>query len=213
MARIHKRARRWIGTCHLEPQAKDLLYRSARHNFHAPQGAVPFIAALVLIAGALCYGAYKIAVRSTVWPAILAPLLVFAAWRALLAPLIPQGEGAAIGVVVIQFGIWYLGGVCVLLALVLLGTSLYVHHSTAAAVILLCVVGPAVVALGYQLATPRGAASTTAVAPPGDSAGQRRNSYVEGSVWATDNGIVADSACHGSPAFIAGCKAAVLRHR
>jgi hypothetical protein len=60
-----------------------------------------------------------------------------------------------------------MGTLCVLLALILLGTSAYVRRSIVASGMLLCVVGPAVPALGYRLMTDRGAKSAAVSARRG----------------------------------------------
>jgi hypothetical protein len=167
-----------------------------------------FVVVIVLATGYICYASYRLGRRSDFWPVGLAPILVIVGWYVLLdLTTVSQGEGAAIGVVVIQAGLWYIGTLCVLLALILLGTSVYLRRSMVASGMLLCVVGPAVLALGYRLVTDRGHESAVGV-----PAAAPRDSFLEGYAWAVDNGIATESACaNGSAAFIDGCKRAVRR--
>jgi hypothetical protein len=169
---------------------------------------MPYLLVVVVATGYVCYGAYRLGRRSDFLAIGLAPLLVRVAWYVLLdLARIPQGEGAAAGVVVIQAGLWYIGTVCVLLALILLGTSVYVRRSIVASGMLLCVVCPAMLVLGYRALAHRRVepAVKAPIAPP-------RDSFLEGYAWAVDNGIDTESKCvNGSPAFIDGCKRAVHR--
>jgi hypothetical protein len=166
-----------------------------------------YLVVFVVANGFVCYGSYRLGRRSDFWSVGLAPLLMLAGWYVLLdLPTIAQKEGAAIGAAVIPVA-WYLGPLCVLLALIILGTSIYVRRSILASGILLCVVGPAVLVLGYRLVTDPGAkaAAASPVTAP-------RNWFLEGYAWAVDNGIDTESKCiNGNPAFIDGCKRAVHR--
>lgn len=160
----------------------------------------------------LWYGAYWLGTRSDLWSLVLAPLLLFAAWRVLLDSNLTPGEGAAVGVAVVIGAVWYVGGMCVLLALMLVGASWRARRSAIVAAFSLCVVAPAVLMLGYRVQQARTADSASHREPPPPPVAPR-DAYTEGYAWAIDNGIDTDSACgQGSPAFVDGCRKAVHRN-
>jgi hypothetical protein len=167
-----------------------------------------FLGAIVFITGGLCYGAYRLGKHSDVWSIILAPLLLVAGWYALATlTRIGQGEGVSAGVVVIQGGIWYVGTLLLLLALILPGTGVYVRRSGVAGAVLGCVL-VTILALGYQVASDQ--AATREGARPAEVTPEPHDSAFEGAVWAIDNGIQTEAGCvNGSAAFIDACKRAV----
>ncbi|MEP6571745.1 MAG: hypothetical protein ABJD11_03585 [Gemmatimonadota bacterium] len=165
-----------------------------------------FIVLLLTVTGLLCYAAYRLGARSDGWALVLPPLLVLAAWHVLLDLPSKPGEGAASGVAVVFAAIWYTGGLCLLLGIILLGAAFYQRRSLVIAAMALLVIGPAIAVLVHRLRpspppaepSPRTAADAT---------------YLEGYTWAVDNGITTDTACtRGSPAFVAGCTKAIHRH-
>jgi hypothetical protein len=170
-----------------------------------------YLAVFLLATGGSWYGAYWLGRRSDAWSVVLAPLLMLAAWPVLVdLTRIPRGEGVAVGVAVFEGAVWYVGGMCVLLALILLGTSVYLRRSGVATAVLLCVLATVLV-LGYRLRTDRDAGPKESAASS-KGAVEPRDSSLEGYAWALDNNIDTDAECvNGKPAFIDGCKRAVRR--
>ncbi len=160
------------------------------------------------VTGLLCGGAYWLGRRSDRWALLLAPVLVVIAWHLMLDLDVTPGEGAASGVAVVIVGIWYLAAMCVVLALILVGSAFSIRRSRLVAALFFCGMVPALAVLGYRLTAPHRAPAplAPATAPP-------RATYLEGYTWAVDNGVASDTACvNGTPDFIAGCKSAVRRN-
>jgi hypothetical protein len=105
--------------------------------------------------------------------------------------------------------VWYIGGLSVILAVLLVAASWRARRSVTVAAFSLCILAPAILALGYRVRmTNYPVASARREGAPVTP----RDGYTEGYAWAVDNGIETDSACHqGNAAFVDGCRKAVHR--
>lgn len=166
-----------------------------------------YLAGFVLATAALCYGAYRLGMHSDVLALALAPALLFGAWRLLAGLAVPLAPGSGAGAAVFRAGAWYLGGLCLVLAMLLLGGSYWARRSRVVGAISLFLVFPAVLLLGYRLYG-SGAPRSTPVAQPA------ADPYVEGYTWAVDHGITNEADCVSDvAAFLDGCRKAARAHR
>jgi len=169
-----------------------------------------YIIGYLLAILALGAGAWKLGQRSDLWVILLTPVLLYGVWR--LFPLleIHPGEGVAAGVAVVQFGLLSLIILGAFLPLFLAAGAWWQRRSVLMAGFVVLVLLPGAVLAVRRLV--RGGPASRESAPPSVAAAPR-NTYAEGYVWATDNGIVADSQCvNGAPAFLDGCRHAAGSH-
>src|SRR5664279_4637808 len=96
-------------------------------------------------------GAWKLGRQSDLWAILLAPVLLFASWRLLPFYEIHPGEGVAVGVAVVQFGLYYLIVLGPVLALLLAAGAWWQRRSAIIVAALVVILLPGVALIGRRL--------------------------------------------------------------
>jgi hypothetical protein len=155
----------------------------------------------------LLWGAYRLGQRFPFGALCGTALLFGLAWR-LLQVDTSYGEGAAAGVAIIAFVVWAGIALSFLLAITMLLGTIRAHDSIAAKIALGLLVPIAALMVQRRMALNHPGAAAARASPPSEPPAPR----VEGYTWAIDEGVIADSSCHGDSMFVAGCKAGVARN-